>query len=234
MLMSGYQTILQLSALAGFWGAYASHSTFPESSALQWQLPTAIQLIPGILLLVGILFIPETPGFLAEKGRFEDAESSLVRLRGVKGEEWTIAGEMEEIRDAARVSAMLMEKKESFGKELLKKGVRKRLVVGVGLMIAQNMVGLNALNYCEYLEHVIHDYRMLTFELDAPVIFMSAGFTSVSSSLFLTGVFGVVKLLSAIAFMFVFVKIRGNRFWLLLGSSLCGVCMLILGKLHSF
>jgi hypothetical protein len=57
---------------------------------------------------------------------------------------------------------------------------------------------------------------------------MSAGFTSVSSSLFLTGVFGVVKLLSAIAFMFVFVKIRGNRFWLLLGSSLCGVCMLVL------
>src|ERR1700760_4268481 len=57
---------------------------------------------------------------------------------------------------------------------------------------------------------------------------MSAGFTSVSSSLFLTGVFGVVKLLSAIAFMFVFVKIRGNRFWLLLGSSLCGICMLVL------
>jgi hypothetical protein len=57
---------------------------------------------------------------------------------------------------------------------------------------------------------------------------MSAGFTSVSSSLFLTGLFGVVKLLSAIAFMFIFVKIRGNRFWLLLGSSLCGVCMLIL------
>lgn len=64
--------------------------------------------------------------------------------------------------------------------------------------------------------------------VDAPVIFMSAGFTTVSASLFLTGIFGLVKLLSAIAFMFVFVKIRGNRFWLLLGSSLCGLCMLIL------
>jgi hypothetical protein len=149
--MSGYQTILQLSALAGFWGAYASHSTFPESSALQWQLPTAIQLIPGVLLLVGALFIPETPGFLAEKGRFEEAEKSLVRLRGVKSEEWIVAGEMEEIRDAARVSAVLKERKESFFKELLKRGVRKRLVVGVGLMIAQNMVGLNALNYCKFL-----------------------------------------------------------------------------------
>ncbi|KAK5275985.1 hypothetical protein LTR16_011887, partial [Cryomyces antarcticus] len=63
---------------------------------------------------------------------------------------------------------------------------------------------------------------------DAPVIFMSAGFTSVSSSLFLTGLFGVVKLISAIAFMFVFVRIRGNRFWLKLGSAICGISMLVL------
>jgi hypothetical protein len=35
----------------------------------------------------------------------------------------------------------------------LKRGVRRRLVVGVGLMIAQNMVGLNALNYCKFAEH---------------------------------------------------------------------------------
>ena len=49
-------------------------------------------------------------------------------------------------------------------------------------------------------------------DIDAPVIFMSAGFTSVSSSLFLTGIFGVVKVVSAAAFMFYFVKIKGNRF----------------------
>jgi Sugar (and other) transporter len=57
---------------------------------------------------------------------------------------------------------------------------------------------------------------------------MSSGFTSVSSSLFLTGIFGIVKLLSALFFMFVFVHLRGNRFWLKLGSTLCGVSMLIL------
>ncbi len=59
---------------------------------------------------------------------------------------------------------------------------------------------------------------------------MSAGFTSVSSSLFLTGIFGVVKLVSATAFMFCFVNIKGNRFWLQLGSSVCGISMLILGE----
>lgn len=145
--MSGYQTILQLSALAGFWGAYTSHSLF--ASSLQWQLPTAIQLFPGVFLLLGTLFIPESPSFLAGKGRWGDAEKALARLRGVEGEEWLFSAEMEAIREAARIGADLGERKESFFSEILKRGVWKRLVIGVGLMIAQNMVGLNALNYCK-------------------------------------------------------------------------------------
>jgi hypothetical protein len=60
------------------------------------------------------------------------------------------------------------------------------------------------------------------------MIFISAGFTSISSSLFLTGLFGVVKLLSATSFMFLFVRLLGNRFWLLLGSAICGASMLVL------
>jgi MFS family permease len=152
MLMSGYQSILQLSALAGFWGAYASHSLFPSTSSLQYILPIAIQLVPGILLLFStLLLIPETPRFLAEKGRVDDAERSLAWLRGFKKEEeWKVGEELEEIRDAATAGEALKNKmkKESFLKEIMKKEVRGRLVVGVGLMIAQNMVGLNALNYC--------------------------------------------------------------------------------------
>lgn len=212
MLMSGYQTILQLSALAGFWGAFASNAVISSESDLQWKTPVAAQLIPGVLLLLGSLGIPETPRFLAEKGKLDEAEGALARLRGFKKSAWEVEGEMQEIREVARVGKLIGERKEKFLKEILKKGIRKRLLVGIGLMIAQNMVGLNALNYY------------------APVIFMSAGFASVSSSLFLTGLFGVVKLLSAIAFMFVFVKMRGNRFWLKLGSGLCGVTMLVLGS----
>lgn len=147
--MSGYQTILQLSALAGFWGAYLSNSFFSDTSALQWQIPISIQLIPGILLLSATLFIPETPRFSAEKGRWEECEKALVWLRGFKaGEEWRAEGEMEELRDAARVSEALKGRKINFLSEISRKGVRERLGVGIGLMIAQNMVGLNALNYC--------------------------------------------------------------------------------------
>lgn len=61
------------------------------------------------------------------------------------------------------------------------------------------------------------------------MIFKSAGFETVESRLFLTGLFGISKLVSATAFMFVFVRMRGNRFWLKLGSAICGISMLILG-----
>jgi hypothetical protein len=152
MLMSGYQTALQLSALVGFWGAFSTNAIFPDSSALQWQIPVSIQLIPGALLLLGTLLIPETPRYLAEKGKYGAAEDSLAWLRGLEHGHPELASEVTEIREAAELgnSRAMMGKNTSFFREAMKKGVRRRLGVGIGLMIAQNMVGLNALNYCTH------------------------------------------------------------------------------------
>jgi hypothetical protein len=210
MLMSGYQTFLQTSALIGFWGAFASNAAFPSTSPLQWQIPVAIQLLPGIFLLTCTLFIPESPCSLIEHGKVKAAENALAWLRALPVGDRDLTRELHELEETATTNRASHVKDHSFFSEAVKLDVRRRLLVGIGLMIAQNMVGLNALNYY------------------APVIFMSAGFTSVSSSLFLTGIFGLVKLVSAIAFMFVFVRMRGNRFWLKLGSAICGITMLIL------
>ena len=147
--MSGYQTILQLSALAGFWGAFASNALIDSSSPLQWQLPIAVQLVPGVLLLLGTLLVPESPRFLAERGKYQAAEHALSWLRSLPMGQLELECELEEVRDAARVSKLMGENQKSFLSELVKKDVRHRLVVGMGLMIAQNMVGLNALNYCK-------------------------------------------------------------------------------------
>ena len=208
--MSGYQTFLQTSALIGFWGAFASNAAFASSSPLQWQIPVAVQLLPGIFLLICTLFIPESPTSLIEHGQIEAAEKALAWLRALPHEDRELSRELSELEETALSNKASHVNDQSFVREAIKPDVRRRLLVGIGLMIAQNMVGLNALNYY------------------APVIFMSAGFTSVSASLFLTGVFGLVKLVSAIAFMFVFVRLRGNRFWLKLGSAVCGVAMLVL------
>jgi hypothetical protein len=58
--------------------------------------------------------------------------------------------EVEKLREDAQALEMLDTPERSFFRELLDKSVRKRLFAGVGLMATQNMVGLNALNYCEF------------------------------------------------------------------------------------
>lgn len=149
MLMSGYQTVLQFCALLGFWGAFASHAIFAESSSFQWELPVSIQLLPGIFLLLGTMLVPETPRFLAERGRFKASEHSLAWLRSLPVGNLELSRELEEICEVANVTKALLRNQQSFLEEVATRGVRQRLIVGVGLMIAQNMVGLNALNYCE-------------------------------------------------------------------------------------
>ncbi|EON64118.1 hypothetical protein W97_03348 [Coniosporium apollinis CBS 100218] len=207
MLLSGYQTAIQLAALAGFWAAFAAHATLADSSALQWEIPVAVQLVPGVLLLLGTLFIPEAPRYLVDTGKDDAAQDALAWLRSLPREDPDIQDELSELQETTPASDVPTPSLLAIVKQ---PSIRKRLGVGIGLMIAQNMVGLNALNYY------------------APVIFMSAGFNTVSSSLFLTGLFGLTKLFSAISFMFVFVRLRGNRFWLQLGSGICGISMVIL------
>ncbi|TKA61730.1 hypothetical protein B0A55_12208 [Friedmanniomyces simplex] len=208
MLMSGYQVFVQAGALIGFWIAFIAQAVLADGSALQWQIPVSLQLIVGASLLIGTLMIPESPRYLAQQGEHRAMEEALAWLRRQAPDDPALVAEKLEVEAAASLNAQL--KQHSFLKDLAKPDVRRRLHVGIGLMVAQNMVGLNALNYY------------------SPVIFMTAGFSSVSASLLLTGIFGIVKLVSALAFMFKFVHLKGNRFWLLLGSGVCAASMLVL------
>lgn len=48
---------------------------------MSWRIPLGIQLIPGIILGMGCLFLPPSPRLLVLQGRTEEALSSLARLR---------------------------------------------------------------------------------------------------------------------------------------------------------
>ena len=206
-LMSGYQVAIQMFALVGFWGAFTCHSLFGGN--LQWRIPVLIQLLPGIGLFTGSLFLlPESPRWLVGIDESEAAKQALAWLRMKDHAEPDISTEIAQLQRVFRTQASQVN--QPFLKEILSKPLRKRLLVGAGIMIFQNLVGLNALNYF------------------SPIIFMSAGFTSVSASLFLTGLFGLVKVVTALLFMFVFIRVRGNRFWLLLGSAIMGAAMFVL------
>ena len=48
-----------------------------------WRTPIAIGWIWATILGVGILFMPESPRWLIQHGKYDDAKKSLARVRGV-------------------------------------------------------------------------------------------------------------------------------------------------------
>lgn len=212
MLMSGYQVGVQVSALIGFWASYVSHQALSDGSTQQYLIPTALQLVPGLLLILGTGRIPEAPRFLAEQSNERALVASVSWLRDLPADATAVTSEVQSLTHTANTSQRLLSlrRKSILSEAISTPSLRRRLIVGIGLMIAQNAAGLNAINYF------------------APSIFHSAGFTSVQSMLFLTGLFGVTKLIAAMAFMFHFVRVRGNRFWLNLGSTVCAMSMFLL------
>jgi len=79
----GWQvSLFQLAVTVGILVAYVADYAFTPSAAWRWMLGLAV--IPGALLGAGMLFLPETPRFLARHGHFDLARTVLVKIRGTK------------------------------------------------------------------------------------------------------------------------------------------------------
>lgn len=70
--------------------------TSPTSSA-KWRIPFALQMLPGTLLLIGIIFQNESPRWLVEKNRIQDAAKALAHVRNKPVEDPDVIQELDEI-----------------------------------------------------------------------------------------------------------------------------------------
>ena len=56
--------------------------TFNDTSSFAWKLPCAIQAVFSGVVLIGAFFIPESPRFLMNKGREDEARQFLMHYHG--------------------------------------------------------------------------------------------------------------------------------------------------------
>lgn len=66
-------SMYQLMITIGILGAYLSDTAFSYSGAWRWMLGVII--IPAVLLLIGVIFLPDSPRWFAAKRRFVDART---------------------------------------------------------------------------------------------------------------------------------------------------------------
>lgn len=155
------------------------------------------------MLLIFMFFQKESPRWLMEKGRMEQATRNLCYLRNLPADHAYIQYELDSIRESIdRVQrnhdgqklSVLGQVKEAVGPRN-----RYRLFLAVSLMWLQNLSGINALNY-----------------FSNPLV-KGLGFTVSTVSLLATGIFGLTKMISTVIFMVFVIDRFGRRMPLLIG-----------------
>jgi len=112
-----------------------------------WKYDFGLAGIPSVILLVGFFFCPESPRWLVQVGREEDAKKALEKLRkkgdGVDQE----LSEIKEIVAEDKKIAAMTEGGGTFSRALKDPNVRKALIVGCSLQLFQQLIGINTVIY---------------------------------------------------------------------------------------
>jgi MFS transporter, SP family, galactose:H+ symporter len=119
-----------LSYVVGYW--------FGES-ADGWRSMFWAGFIPAIILLVGMLVVPESPRWLLSKGRESEARAVLNRLRDADAVEAELTQTKQLMTEEAK-------QKGNWG-ELFSKRLRIPLFIAIGIFCIQQFSGINAIIY---------------------------------------------------------------------------------------
>ncbi|HET9168502.1 MAG TPA: sugar porter family MFS transporter [Actinospica sp.] len=171
------------------------------ASSGNWRAMFSGALIPAVVLLIGLTFLPETPRWLLAAGHEDEARAVLASTHGAD----EVDREVDTIREVLRDDA------EGRGRvrDLWAPWVRPMLIVALILAIGQQFSGVNAIN--AYF----------------PTMLVSLGFTT-NSALLSAVVLGVTKLLFTAWVVFV-VDRWGRKPLLLLGNIVMAATLVATG-----
>nr|ADW40547.1 vacuolar monosaccharide symporter 1 [Saccharum hybrid cultivar Q117] len=139
-LRGGLATSNQLLICSG------SSATYIIGALVAWRNLVLVGLLPCVLLLAGLFFIPESPRWLANVGREKEFHTSLQKLRG---EDADVSEEAIEIKEY--IESLCSFPKARLQDLFLSKNIYA-VIVGVGLMVFQQLGGINGVGfYASYI-----------------------------------------------------------------------------------
>ncbi|MEV7237895.1 sugar porter family MFS transporter [Streptomyces sp. NPDC051020] len=187
----GLVVAFQLAITLGILAAYLSGYVLDES----WRWMFGLGLVPAVALLIGMSALPESPRWLFTHRGPEAARAVLVRIRP------DIAAAESELEQLTGTSA---QEGERGLRALRARWLRPALIAGIGLAVASQITGINAIIYY------------------APTILGNSGFGRSAAMLTTVGV-GVVNFLVVALGMWLVDRIGRRRLLLLLlpGAVLC-------------
>ena len=142
-------SMYQLMITTGILVAFLSDTAFSYTGNWRWML--GIIAIPGVLFLLGLFFLPESPRWLMMRGRKQLATEVLQKLRG---DAEHVSHEVADIEEQLRTPQK--------GWHLFKENsnFRRSVAFGVLLQVVQQLTGINVVMY--YAPRIFQDMGYAT------------------------------------------------------------------------
>jgi sugar porter (SP) family MFS transporter len=126
----------QMAIVTGILVAYFTSWALSFAGASSWRWMFGSAAVPALAFFVGLLLVPESPRFLVEAGREEEARVVLARVSGPAQAEVDIG----EIREAVALESGAL-------RELLARRLRRPLGIALFLAVFQQITGINTVIY---------------------------------------------------------------------------------------
>lgn len=127
-----------------FLAAIVNNATQNRMDTGSYRIPVAVQFLWSIILIVGMILLPETPRYLVKMDKHEKAALSLGKLRRLDPNHPAVQEELGEIQ--ANHNYELSQGKASYI-DIFRGNLLKRLLTGCGLQALQQLTGVNFIFY---------------------------------------------------------------------------------------
>ncbi|KAJ5880705.1 uncharacterized protein N7473_011758 [Penicillium subrubescens] len=140
-IVGSYQLSITIGLLLA---SIVNNSTQNRKDTGSYRIPIAIQFAWAIILITGMLVLPDTPRYLIRKGDRAAAAQALGRLRRLPADDLAVQDELAEIQANHEYELTLG---KSTYLECFKGNLLKRLATGCGLQALQQLTGINFIFY---------------------------------------------------------------------------------------
>ncbi|KAK6945738.1 Major facilitator, sugar transporter-like, partial [Dillenia turbinata] len=166
--------------------------------AISWRLAIGIAAVPAAVMTLGVLFIPDTPTSLLQRGKVNEARQSLIQIRG------TDSDTEPEFNELIRSSQATQGNNRGPYAKIFERRYRPQLVMSMAISSCQQLTGISAVAFY------------------APVLFRSIGFGS-NGALLGAAILGGVNLGSTVVSTILVDRV-GRRFLFLEGGIQILIC----------
>lgn len=237
-LISCYQLMITGGIFLGY---CTNFGTKRYSDSTQWRVPLGLCFAWALFMIGGMLFVPESPRYLVEVGRMEEARRSLARANRCSPDSPLVTLELENFQ--ASVEAENVAGSASWGELVTgKPAIFKRTVMGIMIQSLQQLTGDN---YFFYYGTTIFKAVGLSDSFETSIVLGVVNFFSTFLALYTVDHFGRRKCLlwgcvGMVCCYAVYASVGVTRLWPLgsdrqdVSSKGAGNCMIVFACFYIF